>query len=408
MKRLLSLNSYHYRRGGSDVVYLDHAELLEANGWENTFFSMHHPKNIKSKDEGFFIDLVDFEYTAGFSDKLITSLRTIYNTQARRKIRALIAQQKFEVAHAHCIYHHLTPSIFKDLNEAGIPVVVTAHDLKIACPTYKMMNSKGVCEKCKGGNFSEVIRNKCIKDSYIGSTVVALEAYLYKALNTYNEYVSHIIAPSKFYREKLIEWGIDKEKITYVPNFTKPIPSEYIADYVGNPLYFGRLSEEKGLFTLAHAAKLSNVEVDIVGDGPILLALKKYVAKIKAPINFLGRLGGPDLWRKIGSARATIIPSEWYENAPMSVLESFQLERPVVGANIGGIPELISPYETKEECGWLFESGNSEDLARTLETIMAEKDSELKRKGRKGRSLVLNKFSESSYFESVNEIYTSL
>lgn len=408
MKSLLSLNSYHYKRGGSDVVYLDHANLFESKGWESTFFSMHHPSNLPTDDSRYFIDLVDFEYSNTRITKLKTALKTVYNFQAREKIRHLLNEKKFSIAHAHCIYHHLTPAIFKDINNAGIPIVLTAHDLKVACPAYKMMNYKGICEECKGGNFMNIIKNKCIKGSRMASSVIAFEAYLYKSLDIYGKYLSHIIAPSKFYKNKIIEWGFDSSRVSYIPNFTKPIAIDYRSDYDGNILYFGRLSEEKGLYTLIEASQQASIPVDIIGSGPIMQQLVDFAASISAPVNFLGRLDGDRLWHKIGCSKAIVIPSEWYENAPMSVLEAFQLERPVIGAEIGGIPELISPEGLLEECGWLFKAGDSKGLAIALQKVATTPKFILKEKGHAGRKLALNRFSVDSYYESVKKIYNNL
>lgn len=408
MKSLLSLNSYHYRRGGSDVVYLDHAELFESKGWSNTFFSMNHPRNIPTKDDGHFIDLVDFEYAGKGFSKLNTVIRTVYNKQAKVKLKQLLNKKSFSIAHVHCIYHHLTPAIFKELHNAGIPIVITAHDLKVACPAYKMMNKNGVCEQCKSGNFLNLIRNKCIKGSTLASTIIAFEAYFYAYFDTYKKYVSHIIAPSKFYRDKIVEWGYDPAKVSYIPNFTKVIPTKFKSGYDGRIVYFGRLSEEKGLETLIRAAAISGVSVDIIGTGPTHNQLLHLIKLTKSPVRLLGRLDGDALWQTIGSSRAVVIPSEWYENAPMSVLESFQLERPIIGANIGGIPELVSPNNIMGECGWLFESGNPDELARILKSVTDIGSTELLEKGKAGRNLALGRFSKEQYYESILEVYSEL
>lgn len=408
MKTVLSLNSYHYRRGGSDVVYFDHAELLESKGWKNTFFAMNHPRNLHSDDDKYFAELVDFEFQGGQLSKIKTALRTIYNGQARSKLKELLQTKSFSIAHVHCIYHHLTPAVFKDLYNAEIPIVLTAHDLKVACPAYKMMHKGGVCEECKSGNFLNVIKNKCIKDSISASAIIAFEAYLYKYLGVYQKYVSHIIAPSKFYRDKIIEWGYDPARVSYIPNFTKSIPGRFESDYNGNILFFGRLSEEKGLKTLIRASKIACVPIDIIGTGPLKEELATLISSLDAPVNLLGRLDGDDLWRRVGNCKAVVIPSEWYENAPMSILEAYQLRRPVIGANIGGIPELVAPNGIKEECGWLFKSGNSKMLANILGNIAIAPESVLSAKGTAGKKLVLNQFSKERYYSAIEEVYKNL
>jgi len=160
MPRLLSINNYHYRRGGSDVVYLDHAALLEEQGWSNGFFSMHHPKNFETSWSKYFVDEIEFGHAYSMGQKLAMASKVIYSMEAQRKLERLLKDFPADVAHLHCIYHHLSPSIIPTLRDAGVPVVMTAHDLKIACPAYKMLNNTGVCEKCKGGNLLNVVKHR--------------------------------------------------------------------------------------------------------------------------------------------------------------------------------------------------------------------------------------------------------
>ncbi|MCL7464664.1 glycosyltransferase [Phaeovulum sp. NW3] len=406
MPRLLSLNSYHYRRGGSDVVYFDHADLFAQNGWDTSFFAMHHPRNLHTPDAAHFADLVDFEFPGRGIARLRTAWRTIYNGQARGQLRALLARQRFDVAHVHCIYHHLTPAVFADLAAARVPVVLTAHDLKLACPAYKMMNAGGLCERCKSGSLVNVVRQRCIKGSAAASAIVAAEAWLHRLLGSY-DHVAHVVAPSRFYRDKLIDWGFPADRISHIPNFTRPLAPRHAGAHDGNILYFGRLSEEKGLFTLIKAAARAGVPVDIAGSGPIEGALRAAAAQTGAPIRFLGRLGGAALWARVGRARAVVLPSEWYENAPMSVLEAYQLHRPVIGAAIGGIPELVTPPGAVP-CGWLFAPGDADALAACLQQVAGAPDSDLRARGAAGHALAIGDFAPARYFAAMRALYARL
>jgi glycosyltransferase involved in cell wall biosynthesis len=406
MPHLLSLNSYHYRRGGAEAIYLDHAALFEEHGWRNTFFSMHHPANLESVDSDQFARTVDYELVSGPLDAARTALASIYNFDARRRVRELVRERRFDIAHAHNVYHHLTPAVFEVLADAGVPVVLTAHDLKIACPAYLMRNAHGVCEACKGGNLTHVFRNRCIKQSYAASAVVMVEAYVHRMLGSYSKYVAKIVTPSRFHRGKLIEWGVSPDQIAYIPNFSEPIEQSYKGGHAGPMLFMGRLSEEKGVATLISAAAQSGVPVDIAGTGPLEANLRQLAAELAAPVTFLGRLEGDALWRRVGKARALVLPSECYENAPMSVLEAYQLERPVIGASIGGIPELVRP--DTGECGWLFESGSSAALAGLLLEVAEASEKELAERGRRGRELALGRFSKESYFQAYDQLYGQL
>ena len=403
-RRLLSINSYHYRRGGSDIVYLDHAALFERRGWSNIFFAMHHPKNLPYALDNYFADRVDYEVATGPFDRLRNASRIIYSQQAARRLAALLDVHPVDVAHLHIVHHHLSPSVLVELKRRGIPTIVTAHDLKLACPNYKMMNRGGICERCKGGRVWNVLRHRCIKGSLPASGLIMVESALHKALNLYGRNLSAIVAPSRFYRDKLIEWGWPPQKLHYIPNFVTLPPAPARVAYGKPVLYFGRLAPEKGVATLIRAAAASRVPVVIVGDGPDDAMLRALATTLDAPVTFDGFLSGQALWDKLEHCRAVVLPSEWYENAPVSVLEAFARMRPVAGAHVGGIPELITAGVT----GWHFPSGDVAALAATLVTIRDTPDAQLAAMGQAARRYVADTFSEDRYHTAMSALYDQL
>ena len=399
--RLLSLNSYHYRRGGSDVVYLEHDALFQELGWETAVMSMHHPKNMPSRWSEYFVEELEFGNAHGIKDKLVKASKAIYSFEAQDKLRKLLKVFPADVAHLHCIYHHLSPSVLPVLHEAGIPSVLTAHDLKIACPAYKMLNSTGVCERCKDGSVINVLRHRCVRNSLGASAIVMLESGLSRTMNTWQKYLGRVVAPSHFYRNKLIEWGWPEWQVTYVPNYVDVhavTPSYEPGDYV---LCAGRLAPEKGGATLARAAAQAGVKLRVAGTGPLEEELKAMPGADR--IEWLGFCSGDALWNQIKGARALVLPSEWYENAPMSVLEAFASGKPVVGADIGGIPEMITP-----EIGWVFPSGNVDALAGVLTEVFARSDADIAEMGRKARVHCATHFNRTRYIEGIETVYREL
>ena len=357
MNHLLSLNSYHYVRGGADAVYFEHARLFEANGWRNSYFAMHHDENLPCDTSRWFAENIDYHKPASPVRKAVHAMRIVYSIEAQRKLACLLDEVQVDIAHVHNIYHHQSPSVLVELKRRGIPAVMTAHDLKIACPNTRMMTGGALCERCKGGRVWHATVRRCIKDSLLASALVSAESAVHKLFDLYDRTLDRIVAPSRFYRDKLIEWGWNGEKIVHIPNFVTV--DEAVPPRIGGGhlLYFGRLAEEKGLATLVRAAARAGVKVQIAGTGPQADDLARLAAEIKAPVDFLGFLSGPALWEAVDAARAIVLPSEWYENGPMSVIEAFGRGKPLVGAAIGGIPELIEERQT----GWTFASGNIED-----------------------------------------------
>ncbi|MFZ1933542.1 MAG: glycosyltransferase family 4 protein [Thermoguttaceae bacterium] len=403
MPKILSINNYHYRRGGSDVVYLAHAALMEDLGWENGFFSMKHPKNLETPWSRFFVDEIEFGHAYSLPAKAAMATKVVYSFEARRKLRRLLAEFPADVAHLHCVYHHLSPAIIPVLAGAGIPVVMTAHDLKLACPAYKMFNKTGICERCKGGNFLNVVRHRCIRDSLAASAIVAVETGVHRLLKTYRK-LSKVVVPSRFFLQKFVEWGWPADAFVYIPNF---VDAERFAPNFEPGKYFvycGRLSPEKGVATLLRAAKAAGAALKVVGTGPMEAELKSLQQELCGDVEFLGYRSGGELHGLIRGARAVVLPSEWYENAPMNVLESFALGKPVIGARIGGIPEIVIDSQT----GWTFESGDADELAALLRQVAAEPAARIEQMGRSARSFVETHFSRAGYAEAMLALYSSL
>ena len=404
MPRLLNVNTYHYRRGGSDAVYLDHAALLGGLGWENAFFAMKHPKNLPSEWSPYFVDELEFGQNYSMAAKLAMASKVIYSIEAQRKLKRLLEKFRPDVAHLHCIYHHLSPSILSVLKKEGVPTVMTAHDLKIACPAYKMLNRTGICERCKGGNLLHVVANRCVRDSLAASVIVAIESGLHKMLDSYRIGLDAVVVPSRFFEKKFIEWGWPAEKFRYIPNYvdaTRFTPDVSPGEYF---LYFGRLAPEKGVSTLIRAAHAAGVNLKIAGTGPEEGGLQLLAEQLGSRAEFLGFQSGEILHQLVRGARAVVLPSEWYENAPMSVLESFAMGKPVLGADIGGIPEMVIDGET----GWTFPSRDEERLADLLRRVSTMPTQVVSAMGVAARAYVSEKFGRDAYVAATLKLYADL
>lgn len=404
MAKLLSLNNYHYRRGGSDVVFLEHDIMFKNNGWDSAVFSMQHPNNSPSEWEHFFVDDIEYGHEYGFSEKINRAAKVIYSLEAKQKISNLLDEFPADIAHAHCIYHHISPSVLVELKRRSIPVVMTAHDLKLACPAYKMLNRSGICERCKGGNLLNLVIYKCIRDSLSLSTLIAIESAYHKLFGLYRNNIDRIVAPSRFYLEKHVEWGWPREKLAYIPNYIDV--TKYSPQFTPGPyfLFFGRLALEKGVATLIRAAAQAGVVLRIAGTGPEGDVLRTLAQSVGARVEFLGYVGGNALWDQVRGARAIVLPSEWYENAPMSLLEAYACGKPVIGARIGGIPEMVLEGKT----GDLFESGNVGDLASLLQQYQVRPDTELEAMGAASREYVASTFTATRYLSEMLSLYSSL
>jgi glycosyltransferase involved in cell wall biosynthesis len=403
-RRLLASNNYFYRRGGAEAVFFDHMAMFQAIGWDVVPFAMQHEENEPSPYAGHFVSEIEYGRKTGPLRKAAQAASILYSFEAQRNLRRLIENARPSIAHAHNVYHHLSPSIFPTLKAAGIPVVMTVHDLKLACPAYKMLRDGKVCEDCKGGRIYNVLRHRCIKDSYALSGLVLAETALHRSLGLYRNRIDRLVVPSSFYLEKLVEWGWPRDMMVHIPNFVNV--DHYRDDWQedGYFVFAGRLAPEKGLATLIRAAALAGQRLVIAGTGPEEAALRALAVETGADATFAGYLSGAALHETIGRARALVLPSEWYENAPISVLEAYALGRPVIGARIGGIPEMIREGET----GLLSLPGDAESLAGALAGMAGRSVAERRAMGRAGREWIAREFSAAAYRDRTLDLYRAL
>lgn len=400
---ILSVNKYFFLKGGAETYYFSLNKVLQDKGYVVTPFSMKDSKNSASRFESYFVDPIDY-YEKSIFKKLQYSAKIIYSIEAKKKIGRLIQNSKPDLAHLHNFYHQLSPSVLKEIKRFNLPVVYTAHDLKLLCPNYQMLDKSEICEKCKGHQYYQCALNRCMKNSTAASLVSTTEMYLHRLLKSYDN-IDVIITSSAFYREKFIEYGYSPEKIVHIPNFidTQLHKPSYSSN--GYITYLGRMAKEKGIFTLIKAMKnIKNTTLYIIGDGPLRPEIEKYIAEEgMANVKLLGFKSGEELDSIVQNCDFTVLPSEWYEDSPLSVLESMAYGKAVIGADIGGIPELIE----HERTGLIFESQNSEQLSEQLNYLIANPGKALEM-GKEARRKAENEFGKGKHFEKIEKLYKRL
>ncbi|MBM2832855.1 MAG: hypothetical protein HW406_16 [Candidatus Brocadiaceae bacterium] len=405
---VLHINKFHYMRGGSEAVYFRTADVLKLHGHKSLFFSMHCLENISCETSDFFMPYVDLVNNNGLMDQLKNAGRVLYSFEARNRLSHLLEKYPIDIAHLHNIHHQISPSILHELKKRNIPIVMTLHDYKMVCASYSMLAEEKPCEACCGGSYFHAAKKRCIKGSFVKSILATLEMYLHhKILDIYSN-VDVFISPSLFLKNKLHQMGFNKE-IVHLPNFIDTDSFRQIEDNKNLPensiVYFGRLSEIKGLWTLIEAAGLlgsrSDVQVKIIGDGQLKAGLEYKVNSLSLKnVRFLGYMKGDELFKEIKNSLFVVLPSEWYENNPMSVLESFALGKPVIGSRIGGIPELVKDNKT----GLTFEPGNAEDLCSKIECLINNKDL-VGEMGRNARKFVERELNPEKYYQGLMHVY---
>jgi glycosyltransferase involved in cell wall biosynthesis len=402
--RVLMINKYLFPKGGDAICTLETGRLLEKKGHEVRFWGMDDPRNPDLPLKKLFVRNVDYHQPGGVISRLKMAANLLYSFEAKRKLESVLQTEKPDVVHLHNYAHQISPSILHTIHRHGIPAVATMHDAKLVCTSYLLRCGGRVCDACRLGKYFQCVVKRCVKSSWPKSLLGAAEMYLHHdVLGIYDIIATHI-APSLFMKKKVEEMGF-RGDIVHLPNF---IDTAAYRSQVGPPLrsivYVGRLSEEKGLFTLLDAAgHIGDVAVKIIGEGPLMPALRRRVADGGLQhVSFLGYRTGEDLLREIASNAVVVLPSECHENNPRAVLEAFALGKPVIGSRLGGIPELVVDGVT----GLTFTAGDAADLSLKINSLI-DSPAAVIRWGRNARNLVEEKFNAEVYYQGLLRVYAA-
>ena len=359
--RVLLCNKFYYRRGGDCVYTMQLEQLLLSHGHQVAVFAMDHPDTADTPWRRYFPDEVNFDTKAS---QVRFAARSLGFGPTASRFKALLADFRPDVVHLGNIHSQLSPIIAQIAHRQGCKVVWTLHDYKLLCPRYDcLLHGAQPCELC----FSDkrnVVRNRYMKDSLAGSIAAWMESVRWRR-GRLERYTDAFICPSRFMLSKMEQGGFSSAKLNYLCNFFDAVRCEVVEDSAREDYYcyVGRLSAEKGIRRLAEVAGHLPWKLVVVGDGPLQSLLPE-----ASNIVYTGRKDAESVHKIVRNARFTVIPSEWYENSPLSVIESLCLGTPVLGADIGGIPELIDAGRT----GLLFKSGSIDDLAQKIEEMFAK------------------------------------
>ncbi|RZK59451.1 MAG: glycosyltransferase family 1 protein [Pedobacter sp.] len=411
--------SWAWYPSGGDWTYLDNVkQLYEQKGYEVIPFSRQNERNVETIYTNNFVATEDFKVLNG-KKNLINGLKvvkdSIVSLPALNKLEEILAAHDFEFAHLHNIHHYITPAIIWKLKKKGIKILWTLHDYKIICPENSFVSNGVVCEKCMTGNFYHCATNKCKKESFAASSLAALDAYFYHQTKTY-EKVDAFLCPSQFLLEKFKAFGFPNEKL-FLTNYCYNIDliDNYISDHPLDDsvdadskdryvLYVGRVEKIKGVKTLIDAVNGTGIKLKIAGSGNELDALIEYVNGLKIDnIEFLGFQRKDAVFSLTKNAAFVVCPSEWYENFPFSVTESFLFAKAVIGSNMGGIPELVIDGKT----GLLFEAGDVLALRQKIQLLW--NDEELtKELGTNARKHAVEIFNASNHWNKLTTVLNKL
>lgn len=407
--RILLVNYRYFISGGPEKYMFNIKEMLEKNGHEVIPFSIHSVKNVETEYSKYFVEPIGSRDAVYFNEvkktpKSIMQMvtRSVYSIEVKKAIQKEIREVKPDLVYIIHFVNKLSPSVIAGAKQLGIPVVLRLSDYFLLCPRFDFIYQKRVCEDCLSKGYKTCIKRGCVQGSKAASLIRVFSMKFHKFIKIYNK-VDAFITPSEFLKKKLVENGFQERKINCIPTFTAS-KSEVGEPKIGTyGLYFGRVTEEKGVDTVVRAyEKMPERQLKIMGDDSTEegTRLKEYVKKKGITnVEFLGFKSGVELEEIIKGARFTLIPSIWYDNLPNTALESFQYSKPVIASNIGSLPELVIDGEN----GYLFTPGDADDLAEKIR--MLDDDERVKVMGARSRSRLEDRFAPKTHYDSLMDVF---
>jgi glycosyltransferase involved in cell wall biosynthesis len=392
MKVLLVHNFYQSSApSGEDAVFRNEWELLARNGIEVVTYTK------------------DNDTIGRNGSRLKNAFGTVWSRETYRELLALLRKERPDLAHFHNIWYLISPSAYYACREGGVPVVQTVHNFRMFCVNGLLLRNGKVCEDCLGSVPWRGVVRGCFRDSRVYSLPVAASEAYHRARGTWRDCVDRYICLTEFGRYRLVAAGLPESKITVKPN-VMPDPPEPCFEHDNYAVYLGRLSPEKGLFTLLEGWRYVEemtgraLGLKIVGDGALKAAMEARIASLGlATVEVLGRRSHRESMEFVRRSMVMVMPTLCYEMFPLTAIEAFACGKPVVASRLGAMAEIVIDGVT----GCLFEAGNTRDLAETVSRLARDGDA-CRRMGWRARAVFDERYGAEGNFAELKAIYQSL
>lgn len=410
--KIILVNYRYFISGGPERYYFNIKEILERNGHEIIPFSIKSSRNFDAGEyEKYFLDIVDDEvYFAQAKKKtpmmiLKSFTRMFYSFEAKQKMKQLLMDTKPDLVYIMQYHNKISPSIIDAARSLNVPVVHRISDFQYMCPNALFYNDKiGVCEDCLKGNVWSCVKYRCVLNSPVYSGIKMMAKWMHDVIKV-TKNINSFIVPSTFTLEKLKEYGIPNEKLNHIPTFFNLKEVDPKVEYQPYVLFVGRIEKQKGLMTLVQAFEGLPYKLKIIGfsnDG-YEEELKSYLEGKKHHIEFLGRKKFEEIVPCLKSCLCTVVPSEWYDNFPNVVLESYAFKKAVIATDFGSLQYMVHEGET----GLKFKYADINDFRKKI-IYMFEHMDEAKKMGEKGYELIETKYSPETHYQTLMNVFDSI
>lgn len=416
--KIILVNYRYFISGGPERYYFNIKEVLEQKGHEVIPFSVKSARNVPNDYEKYFLDIVDDEvYFAQAKKKTPMMIfksftRMFYSFEAKRKMKLLIKETQPDMVYIMQMHNKISPSIVDAAKKMGVPVVHRISDFQYMCPNALFYNEKtGVCEDCLNGKRFSCVKNRCVLNSYLYSAIKA-GAKLFHDVMRFHQKVDAFVVPSEFTYTKLAKYGIEESKLNHIPTFFNLKEINPAVEYKPYMLFVGRIEKQKGLMTLVRAFNELPFKLKIIGfsnDG-YDEQLKSFLGEKadhcfgeNANVEFLGKMNFDEIKPYLKECLCTVVPSEWYDNFPNSLIESYAFKKAVLATDFGSLQYMVRDGET----GLKFKYADISDLKSKI-TWMFEHQEDARRMGEKGYELIESVYSPNTHYEQLLDVFLKL
>ena len=361
LARVLLLHNRYRQPGGEDAIVQAQAQLLRERG---------HAVEVFEKDNR--------EIDAyGLARKAMLFLDMSGNAKSAEEVDAIAASFKPDVALVHNTLPLLSPSIYTPLKRRGVKVIQYLHNFRLVCPAGTLFRDGQACTLCVDDGLKHAVRHRCWSHSQMATLGVTRMLDRHRRAKTWHTQVDLFVASNSYQRDVLVKAQVvPAGRIVVQPNFLLQPPPADDAGAGEGFVFVGRLTPEKGIETLLKAvAQVPDAQLTVIGDGPLRDKLTP-----SPRVEFLGQRPKDEVLARMKAARAVIVPSEWHEGFPLTVIEAMLMGRAVIASRMTGPLEIVKEGDT----GLLFDAGNVGQLAACL--LKLHGDAALaERLGRAGR-----------------------
>lgn len=408
--KIILVNYRYFISGGPERYYFNIKEILEKNKHEVIPFSIKSSRNLPNNYEKYFLNIVDDEVYFAQAKKNIkvilkSFMRMFYSFEAKAKFKQLLCNTKPDLVYIIQMHNKISPSIVDAAKEMHIPVVHRISDFQYMCPNALFYNDqKGVCEDCLKGKRISCIKYRCVLNSCVYSAIKMAAKWLHDTMKVTGK-INAFVVPSSFTLKKLQEYGIPSNKLHHIPTFFNLKENNPTVEYKPFILFVGRIEKQKGLMTLIKTFENTEYNLKIIGfsNNGYEDKLKSYLKDKKHNIEFLGRKNFEEIIPYLKSCLCTTVPSEWYDNFPNVILESFAYKKAVIATNFGSLPELVHNNET----GLTFEYGNIEDFRKKVK-YMFDNKKQAQLMGENGYKQVISSYSPLQHYENLMSLFNQI